>query len=302
MAASCVSVSLTAAGSFVAARSIDTIATRQTSRLSLVVPSLAVSRSAEKIFASGLFLTTLSSRVVRSAGIAARAADLEEAETAVDSTPSSPAPAAGTKLYVGNLPWAVHSQQLAEIFQEYGNVELVEVIYDRDTQKSRGFAFVTMSTNEDAQRAIDALDGSELDGRVIKVNFPQTTKDASRNDRYRNERTAPRERREGEGYSPRPGGSFNSAMKIFVGNLSWGVDDVALDELFSEYGKVVEAKVVHDKATGRSRGFGFVTMTKETEVASAIEALDGADFDGRTMRVNRAGDKPERSDSPSRGY
>lgn len=110
----------------------------------------------------------------------------------------------------------------------------------------------------------------------MKVNFPQTTKDASRNDRYKNERAAPRERREGEGYSPRPGGSFNSAMKIFVGNLSWGVDDVALDELFSEYGKVVEAKVVHDKATGRSRGFGFVTMTKETEVASAIEALDGA--------------------------
>ncbi|KAL2643066.1 hypothetical protein R1flu_010653 [Riccia fluitans] len=298
MAASCVSVTLSATSSLAFGRSVDAPVARQGGRLAtLAAPSLTAYCSAEKVFGSGVsFLPGPSSRSSRNAGIAARAADLEEVEiTPEESTPSAaPEAVASTKLYVGNLPWSVHSQQVAEIFRDYGNVELVEVIYDEDL-RSRGFAFVKMSTVEEAQRAIDALDGSELDGRTIKVNFPQTGKDSSRN---RGARPAPRDRN----WSASRGGGYNSAMKIFAGNLSWGVDDVALDELFSEYGKVVEAKVIHDKVTGQSRGFGFVTMTTEGEVNAAIQALDGAEFDGRTLRVNRAVDKPDRRDAPSREY
>lgn len=60
-----------------------------------------------------------------------------------------------------------------------------------------------------------------------------------------------------------------------MGNLSWGVDDVALESLFSEQGKVMEAKVVYDRDSGRSRGFGFVTYSSPEEVNSAISSLDG---------------------------
>ncbi|KAL3676147.1 hypothetical protein R1sor_026095 [Riccia sorocarpa] len=148
-------------------------------------------------------------------------------------TSKAPEGDASTKLYVGNFPWSVHSTQVAEIFQDYGNVELVEVIYDRESQRSRGFVFVQMSTAQEAQRAIDALDGSELDGRVLKANFPQSGKDSGRT---REERPLSRD---SNWNSPRGGsGGYNNSaiMKIFAGNLSWGVDDVALDELFSEYG------------------------------------------------------------------
>jgi len=181
---------------------------------------------------------------------------------------------------------------LAEIFQEFGNVELVEVIYDRETEKSRGFGFVTMSTVEDAQKAIDTLDGSTIDNRVVKVSFPQAREPRS-NSGFRDR--APRERRGGD-FTPRSSG--NTANKCFVGNLSWGVSDSSLGDLFSEHGTVVEARVVNDRDTGRSRGFGFVEFESQAEAAKAIEALDGADFDGRTLKVNPAGDKPERRDSP----
>lgn len=74
----------------------------------------------------------------------------------------------------------------------------------------------------------------------------------------------------------RGGSSSSDGNRVYVGNLSWGVDDLALENLFSEQGKVMEAKVVYDRETGRSRGFGFVTYSSAEEVNSAIESLDGA--------------------------
>lgn len=64
-------------------------------------------------------------------------------------------------------------------------------------------------------------------------------------------------------------------FRIYVGNLPWQVDDARLEQVFSEHGKVVNARVVYDRETGRSRGFGFVTMSNETELNDAIAALDG---------------------------
>lgn len=68
---------------------------------------------------------------------------------------------------------------------------------------------------------------------------------------------------------------YETTNRIYVGNLPWQVDDARLEQVFSEYGKVVNARVVSDRETGRSRGFGFVTMSSETEVNDAIAALDG---------------------------
>lgn len=65
------------------------------------------------------------------------------------------------------------------------------------------------------------------------------------------------------------------SYRVYVGNLPWDVDDVRLEQLFSEHGKVVNARVVYDRESGRSRGFGFVTMSSESEVNDAIENLDG---------------------------
>jgi RNA recognition motif-containing protein len=78
--------------------------------------------------------------------------------------------AVGTKLYVGSLPYSTTEQQLNELFAQYGTVQSAKVITDRYTGQSRGFGFVEMATGEEAQKAITALNGSELGGRTLVVN------------------------------------------------------------------------------------------------------------------------------------
>jgi cold-inducible RNA-binding protein len=74
------------------------------------------------------------------------------------------------KLYVGNLSFQTTQRDLEELFSQSGQVESVSIVTDRDTGRSRGFAFVEMSGNKEAQAAIQALDGKEMDGRALKVN------------------------------------------------------------------------------------------------------------------------------------
>lgn len=77
------------------------------------------------------------------------------------------------------------------------------------------------------------------------------------------------------------------SKKLFVGGLSWNTTDMILRQAFERFGPVTEAKVVLDRETGRSRGFGFVEMPDD-DARAAIEALDGSDFGGRPLGVNEA--------------
>ena len=76
----------------------------------------------------------------------------------------------GTKLYVGGLPYSTTEQQLSELFAPQGSVTSAKVITDKFTGQSRGFGFVEMATGEEAQKAISALNGTQMDGRTITVN------------------------------------------------------------------------------------------------------------------------------------
>ncbi len=76
----------------------------------------------------------------------------------------------GRKLYVGNLGYDVGDDELSQLFSAHGTVDSASVIMDRSTGRSKGFAFVEMSSNEEAQAAMSALDGQEVGGRSIKVN------------------------------------------------------------------------------------------------------------------------------------
>ncbi|MCH4155963.1 MAG: RNA-binding protein [Muribaculaceae bacterium] len=84
-------------------------------------------------------------------------------------------------------------------------------------------------------------------------------------------------------------------MNIYISNLSYSVKDDGLQELFSAYGEVSSAKVITDKFSGRSRGFGFVEMSDDEAGQKAIDGLNGTEFEGRTISVNVA--KP-REDKP----
>ncbi len=76
--------------------------------------------------------------------------------------------------------------------------------------------------------------------------------------------------------------------KLYVGNLSYEVDDAKLETMFSEHGTVESANVITDRNTGRSKGFGFVEMSSDAEADAAKTALDGQDCDGRALKVNEA--------------
>jgi RNA recognition motif-containing protein len=78
------------------------------------------------------------------------------------------------------------------------------------------------------------------------------------------------------------------STNIYVGNLTFGTDKAELETLFAQHGEVVGAQVVTDRDTGRSRGFGFVEMASAEAANSAISALDGADLNGRRLKVNVA--------------
>lgn len=89
-------------------------------------------------------------------------------------------------------------------------------------------------------------------------------------------------------------------MNIYVGNLSWNLKDQDLQNLFSPYGEVSTAKIVLDKFTNRSKGFGFVEMVNDDEAKAAIEALNGSDVDGRNIVVNES--RPKEGGSGGGGF
>ena len=78
------------------------------------------------------------------------------------------------------------------------------------------------------------------------------------------------------------------STKLFVGSLPWAVNDDSLLQAFEQYGKVESAKVITDRQTGRSRGFGFVVMEDESEASNAMNALNGSDLKGRNIIVSEA--------------
>jgi len=88
-------------------------------------------------------------------------------------------------------------------------------------------------------------------------------------------------------------------MNIYVSNLSYAVQDEDLREFFTEYGEVSSAKVIMDKYTNRSKGFGFVEMPDDAAAQKAIEELDGGMVDGRAIRVAIAKPKEERKSKPA---
>ncbi len=88
-------------------------------------------------------------------------------------------------------------------------------------------------------------------------------------------------------------------MKIYVGNLSFDTSESALRDLFAEHGEVEEVRIITDRDSGRSRGFGFVSMVEKDHATAAIDSLNKHEFDGRTLVVNEA--RPKNRDGGGGG-
>ncbi|KAG5252993.1 ribonucleoprotein [Salix suchowensis] len=182
------------------------------------------------------------------------------------------------KLYVGNLPYSMTSSELAEVFGEAGRVFSAQVIFDRVTDRSRGFGFVTMETVEEAKEAIRMFNGSEVGGRALRVNFPEVPRGGER------EIMGPRIR---SGYK----GFIDSEHKIYAGNLGWRLTSEGLRDAFANQPGLLSAKVIYERETGKSRGFGFVSFESAENAEDALEAMNGVEVEGRPLRLNLAGER-----------
>ncbi|KAJ6698466.1 RNA-BINDING PROTEIN CP33 CHLOROPLASTIC [Salix purpurea] len=187
------------------------------------------------------------------------------------------------KLYVGNLPYSTTSSELTEVFEEAGRVFSAEVIYDRVTDRSRGFGFVNMGSVEEAKKAIQMFNGTQFGGRSVRVNFPEVPRGGER------EVMGPRIQSGNRGF-------IDSEHKIYAGNLGWRLTSEGLKDAFANQLGVISAKVIYERDSRRSRGFGFVSFESAENAEAALEAMNGVEVEGRPLRLNLAG---ERSPPPS---
>ncbi|PON35667.1 Splicing factor-like protein [Parasponia andersonii] len=188
-------------------------------------------------------------------------------DTSVDTSSES-----ARRLYIGNIPRTLTNDELTKIVQEHGAVEKAEVMYDKYSGRSRRFGFATMKTVEDANAAIEKLNGTEIEGREIKVNI--TEKPPSRVD------LSLLEVEESQ--------FVDSPHKVYVGNLAKTVTTETLKNFFSEKGNVLSSKVSRVPGTSRSTGYGFVSFSSEEDVEAAISSFNNSLLEGQPIRVNKA--------------
>jgi polyadenylate-binding protein len=171
-------------------------------------------------------------------------------------------------LYVGDLAPDTSEGQLFEVFSAVGPVASIRVCRDAVTRRSLGYAYVNFHQLADAERALDTMNFSTIRGRPCRIMWSQRD---------------PSLRRSGVG-------------NIFVKNLHMSIDNKQLYDTFSLFGNILSCKVVTDRETGESKGYGYVHYETQEAANAAIEKLDGMLIDGQEVQVGqfmRRNDRPD---------
>ncbi len=208
------------------------------------------------------------------------------------------------KLFVAGLPDSISEQVLRQLFEAVGgSVVEVSVPKDRATGRPRGFGFVTLSTEEEARRAREELDGSLQSGRSISVRAFQAAPPKGGGLAPRAEGAPDR----GGGGGGGPGGGAAEDRTLYLGNLPYDTNIQEVEQLFARAGvsPVVRVNLPVDP-TGRPRGFGFVVLGSAEAAQAAVDALRDAELKGRRVSASIAhargtGPRPMRSGPPMGG-
>jgi len=177
-------------------------------------------------------------------------------------------------VFVGRLSWNVDNDWLKSEFEECGEVVAARVQMDRNTGKSRGFAYVEFADPASVEKALQ-LSGKEIDGRPVNV-------DRSTNNKASGGASQPNEgRRAAYGDKTSPPSSV-----LFVGNLSWSATEDSLWEVFAEYGDVKSVRVPTDRESGKVKGFGYVQFFDIESAKKAFEGAQNMDLLGRNLRLD----------------
>ncbi|KAI3460056.1 hypothetical protein Pfo_016719 [Paulownia fortunei] len=169
-----------------------------------------------------------------------------------------------TRVLVQNVPWTCTVDDLRPLFEKYGTVVDIEFSMYNKT-RNRGLAFVTMGSHEEALAALNNLQSSEFEGRVLKLNWakPKKTKPLS---------------------LPQP--KALPVHNLFVANLPFQARPKDLKDFFNaDNANVVSAEVIFQDNPRRSAGYGFVSFNTKAEAESALAAFQGKEFMGRPIRV-----------------
>ncbi|KAF1838063.1 RNA-binding domain-containing protein [Decorospora gaudefroyi] len=210
-------------------------------------------------------------------------AEAENTSTAPDVPAAAPKEAARRQLFVRGLAPTVTTEDLTEYFSESFPIKNALVVLDKETRESKSYGFVTFADVEDAQRAKEELNNTEIKGKKIKVDFAEARQ------------------REGDEKRPRAGDRAKAAReqqikdaqtpKLIVRNLPWTVKTTEdLTKLFRGYGKVNFVNLPK-KPSGELRGFGFVSLRGRKNAERAIQELNGKEINDRPIAVDWAVDR-----------
>ncbi|KAF7843821.1 28 kDa ribonucleoprotein, chloroplastic [Senna tora] len=175
------------------------------------------------------------------------------------------------EVYVCNLPRSCDSTQLHDMFKPFGSVLSAEICRIAETGESRGCGYITMGSINSAKNAIAALDGSDIDGREMRVRFSAEMNPGRRNPETMNS-------------SPQKVRFYESPHKLYIGNLARSVQPEDLWNQFRRFGTVVSVRILHDHKKGNNRIYAFLSFLSESERNAAL-SLNGTDLQGRTIVV-----------------
>ncbi|XP_059205353.1 polyadenylate-binding protein 1A-like isoform X1 [Centropristis striata] len=184
-----------------------------------------------------------------------------------------------TNVYVKNFGEDMDDEKLREYFSKYGNAMSIRVMTD-DSGKSRGFGFVSFERHEDAQKAVDEMNGKEFNGKLIYVGRAQK----------KVERQTELKRKFEQMKQDRM--TRYQGVNLYVKNLDDGIDDERLRKEFTPFGTITSAKVMMEG--GRSKGFGFVCFSSPEEATKAVTEMNGRIVATKPLYVALAQRKEER--------
>lgn len=187
-------------------------------------------------------------------------------------------------LFVGRLSFNVDDEWLKSEFEPIGGVSAARVISDRQTNRSKGYGYVDFESKESAQKALDTMQGKEIDGRPINLDFSNSKPQALSN------KNSERSKKFGDVKS-------EPSDTLFVGNLSFTTTRESLQEAFAEYGEVISARVPTNPETEQPKGFGYVQFSSIEDATKALNTLNGEYLDGRAVRLDFSTPRPARDNA-----
>lgn len=192
-------------------------------------------------------------------------------------------------LFVYSLSETVTTESLTSLFSQFYPLKHATVVHDPVTKRSKGYGFATFADSEDAQKALDALNGFQFEGRKIKIEVAEP--------RHRSDKDEENKAKEKSHSAALKAGRLRSTpeqkkpLKLIIRNLPWTIKEPEqLADLFRSYGKVKYA-TIPVKKPGLSAGFGFVLLRGRKNAEKALDAMNGKEIEGRILAVDWAVEK-----------